>query len=114
MLVNPVSMNKTEAWHSVNRGTNNQESQYLFETSVELKIMIKNKAEKGIVTYELHPKFFEQLPLEPWPHIFNKMQYWHLNRDNVLLVTVEERETEYRTKMSALAPSTKRKYDEDA
>ena len=114
MLVNPISMNKTEAWRSVNQGANNQESQYLFKTCVELMNMTKNKSKKGIVTYKLHPKFLAQLAIKPGPRKFEKVQYWYLTCDNVLLVTAEEHEAEYHTQMSALALSAKRKHNEDA
>ena len=77
-------------------------------------VMIKNKAAKGIVTYKLHPEFLAQLTIKSWPRKFQKVQYWHLIRDNILLVTAEEREAEYCTQMSALALSWKRKYNEDA
>ena len=60
-------------------------------------IMTKNKAEKGIVTYKLHPEFLAQLAIKSRPGKFKKVQYWHLTSDNVILVIVEEYEAEYRT-----------------
>lgn len=114
MLMNPTPMNKKGAWRSVNRASNNQESHYLFETAVKHEIMTTKTAERGIVTYELHPNILDQLRLEPQQHRFKKMQYWHLTRENVLLRTVPEREAEHQKRMSALASSATRKKDENA
>ena len=113
MLVNRNLINKKEAWRSVNRAANNQENNYLFETA-EYKITTTQTTEWGIITYKLNPEFLGQLCLEPQPHKFNKMQYWHLTRESVLLCTMTERKAEHQKRMSDPALSATRKTNENA
>ena len=73
----------------------------------------KKKPEKGMVNYKLHCKFLAKLDIAPRPRKFWDIQYWHLTRDNVLLVTAEEREAEHCARMSSLVSPGKRKHNDD-
>ena len=97
MSVNPGPRNKTEHWDSVNKSSHNQVSSSLFQVCVNLKVMITETSRPGTVRYELHPEFLEQLDLKPRARKFQKVQRWHINRDNDFLHLLEDRETEYQT-----------------
>ena len=117
MAVNPGPRNKTEQWDSVNKSAHNQVSSLLFQVCVDLKIMITETSKPGAVRYELHPEFLEQLDLKPRARKFQKVQRWHISRENEFLHTPEERETEYQTHQTQRTTSSstaKRKTNGDA
>ena len=113
MTMHPIGMNKTELWQGINRAPNNQKSAYLFDTCVELKIMVKKMTKKGTVNYELHPNSFGPLAIAPRPRKFQEKQYRHLTCDNVLLATEEEREAEHCAQMSLGVLQGKRKRNDN-
>lgn len=85
MAVNPVLMNKTAIWNSINYSAHNQESSYLFKTCVDLKIMDMEKSKSGILFYLLHPVFLDQIKITLRDPKFQKIQRWHFTRNNVFL-----------------------------
>ena len=97
MTVNPGPWNKTEHWDSVNKSAHNQVSSPLFKVCVDLNIMITETSQAGVIHYVLHPEFLDQLNVKPRPRKFQKIQRWHLSRENKFLCTPEEREAEYQT-----------------
>ena len=117
MTVNPGPRNKTEHWDNVNKSAHNQVSSLLFQTCVDLKIMITETSQAGAIHYVLHPEFLDQLVLKPRPRKFQKIQRWHLSRENKFLSTPEEREAEYQTHQTQRTSSlskAKRKTSGDA
>ena len=117
MAVNPGPRNKTEQWDSVNKSAHNQVSSLLFQVCVDLKIMITETSQAGAIRYELHPEFLDQLNLKSRPRKFQKVQLWHITRENKFLSTPEERETEYQThqpRRTSSLSKTKRKTNGDA
>ena len=117
MTVNPGPQNKMKHWESVNKSAHNQVSSLLFKVCVDLKIKITETSQAGVIRYVRYPEFFDQLVLKTRPRKFQKVQRWHISRENKFLCTPEEREAEYQThQTSRTTPSSsaKRKTTSDA